>query len=49
MKKLLTILFCISLLSFTACEDPNEDIFEKQDEAQIDKNQKGSDFMQTTD
>ncbi len=50
MKKLLTILFSVSILSLAACEDPGEDLLKKDDTAQVDNTQKGgSDFYQTTD
>ncbi len=39
MKKLFTILFSVAVLSLGACQDPNEEIFNDQDEMTVDNNQ----------
>ncbi len=54
MKKLLTILFSASILLFTACEDPNEEIFEEASKDQVIEfdettNTNIEDFERTTD
>ncbi len=54
MKKLLTILFSASILLITACEDPNEEIFEETTQDQViefdeDTNTNIEDFERTTD
>ncbi len=39
MKKLFIILFSVAILSLGACQDPNEEIFNNQDEMTVDNNQ----------
>jgi len=39
MKKLFAILFSVAVLSLGACQDPNEEIFNDQDELTVDNNQ----------
>ncbi len=39
MKKLFAILFSVAVLSLGACQDPNEEIFNDQDEMTVDNNQ----------
>ncbi len=51
MKKLFAILFSVAVLSLGACQDPNEEIFNDQDEMTVDNNQsvRYVDFESETD